>query len=130
MLVRHNYCIDCPASVRQTTPFHKYSEVIKSKYMQQRVVQNDWPPPVGQEYYGKLALVEKKGFSSEKEMSWYMLRGKIDEFVEKQKTKIDIIDILNPMKQNKVNIMNLKVVIDGPPAIGKTTLCRKLCNVG
>ena len=129
MLVRHDYCIGYPDSVRQTTPFHKYSEVIKSKYMQQPVVQNDWPPPVGQEYYGKLALVEKKGFSSEKKMSWYMLRGKIDEFVEKQETKIDIVDILNPMKQNEINIMNLKVVIDGPPAIGKTTLCRKLCNM-
>ena len=126
MLVRCDYCIDYPASVRQTTPFHKYSEVIKSKYMQQRVVQNDWPPPVGQEYYGKLALVEKIGFSSEKKMSWYMLRGKMDEFVEEQKTKVDIVDILKPMKQN---IMNLKVVIDGPPGIGKTALCRKLCNM-
>ena len=62
--------------------------------MQQHVVQNDWPPSVGQEYYGKLALVEKIGFSSEKKMSWYMLTGKIDEFVETQKTKIDIVDIL------------------------------------
>ena len=103
--------------------------------MQQRVVQNDWPPLVGQEYYGKLALVEKKGFSSEKEMSWYMLRGKIDEFVETQKTKIDIVDILKPVEVNREEqqqallIRNLKVVIDGPPAIGKTTLCRKLCNM-
>ena len=135
MLVRHDYCIDCPASVRQTTPFNKYSEVIKSKYMQQRVVQNDWPPPVGQEYYGKLALVEKIGFSSEKEKSWYMLRGKIDELVETQKTKIDIVDVLKPVKVNRERqqqaliIRNLKVVIDGPPGIGKTTLCRKLCNM-
>ena len=103
--------------------------------MQQRVVQNDWPPTVGQEYYGKLALVEKKGFSSEKKMSWYMLRGKIDEFVEKQKTKVDIVDILKPVEVNRKKqqqallIRNLKVVIDGPPGIGKTTLCRKLCNM-
>ena len=135
MLVRHDYCIGYPDSVGQTTPFHKYSEVIKSKYMQQRVVQNDWPPPVGQEYYGKLALVENKGFSSEKKMSWYMLRGKIDEFVEKQKTKVDIVDILKPVEVNRKKqqqgllIRNLKVVIDGPPGIGKTTLCRKLCNM-
>ena len=123
MLVRHDYCIDCPASVRQTTPFNKYSEVIKSKYMQQRVVQNDWPPPVGREYYGKLALVEKIDFSSEEKKSWCMLRGKIDELVETQETKIDIVDVLKPVKVNRERqqqaliIRNLKVVIDGPPGI-------------
>ena len=39
--------------------------------------------------------------------------------------KIDIQDVL---KQNDDN-SSIKVVVDGPPGVGKTTLCHKLCNM-
>ena len=134
MLVRCTYCVDCPASVR---PLHKYSEIVKSKYKQQPVVQNDWPPPVGQDYYGKLALVKAKtsssGYCPEHEKTWSDMRGKTDsiKLTKKDiKNKYSILDILKPMEQGEADIINnLKVVIDGPPGIGKTTLCRKLCNM-
>ena len=60
------------------------------------------------------------------------MRGKTDsiKLTKKDiKNKYSILDILEPMEQDEADIKNLKVVIDGPPGIGKTTLCRKLCNM-
>ena len=137
MLVRCDCCIDCPASVKQTTPFYKYNEVIKSKYMQQPVVQNDWPPPVGHEYYGKLALVKASVRSSGHHHQVFIdIKGDADDvmfMMPDKRFQVDISDILKPVHVHnygdKQIIKNLKVVIDGTPGSGKTTLCRKLCNM-
>ena len=55
-----------------------------------------------------------------------MLRGDIDQICEHTNDKqIDIGDILEPNEDGQ----SLRVVVDGPPGIGKTTLCRKLLNL-
>ena len=55
-----------------------------------------------------------------------MLRGDIDQICEQTNDKqIDTIDILEPNEDGQ----SLRVVVDGPPGIGKTTLCRKLLNL-
>ena len=55
-----------------------------------------------------------------------MLRGDIDQICEHTNDKqIDTVDILEPNE----NGQSVRVVVDGPPGIGKTTLCRKLLNL-
>ena len=55
-----------------------------------------------------------------------MLRGDIDQICEHTNDKqIDTLDILEPNEDGQ----SLRVVVDGPPGIGKTTLCRKLLNL-
>ena len=55
-----------------------------------------------------------------------MLRGDIDKISEVTKDKQ--IDIQNVLKRSDGS-QSLRVVVDGPPGIGKTILCRKLLNM-
>ena len=103
-----------------------YADIMKQKYQRQPIVATDWPPRVGRDFFGRLALVEKHNFVSQIETSWYMLRGEIDKIPRVYGNKnITVEDILKPRKGSE----SLRVVIDGPPGIGKTTLCRKLLNM-
>ena len=55
-----------------------------------------------------------------------MIRGDIDRICEHTNDKqIGTVDILEPNEDGQP----LRVVVDGPPGIGKTTLCRKLLNL-
>ena len=55
-----------------------------------------------------------------------MLRGDIDQICKHTNDKqIDTVDILEPNEDGQ----SLRVVVDGPPGIGKTTLCHKLLNL-
>ena len=77
-------------------------------------------------FFGRLALVEKQESITEKDSAWYLLRGQVDKIVEMTGHKeISVEDILKPTDSSE----SLRVVIDGPPGIGKTTLCRKLLNM-
>ena len=103
-----------------------YADIMKEKYQRQPIVATDWPPRVGRDFFGRLALVEKHNFVSQIETSWYMLRGEIDKIPRVYGNKnITVEDILKPRKGSE----SLRVIIDGPPGIGKTTLCRKLLNM-
>ena len=58
--------------------------------------------------------------------TWCTVRGQIDKIPKLTKDKqIDIEDVLEPNDSDQ----SLTVVVDGPPGIGKTTLCRKLLNL-
>ena len=57
-----------------------------------------------------------------------MLRGNIDEIPHFTNNKIILTDIEDVLKPNESG-QSLTVVIDGPPGIGKTTICRKLLNM-
>ena len=100
---------------------------MRQLYKHQAIVAPDWPPRIGKTFFGRLALVEKKLYSStQAESAWHMLRGQVDKTVKLNENKeISIEDVL----QSKDYSLSLRVVIDGPPGIGKTTLCRKLLNM-
>ena len=100
---------------------------MRGQYKHQPIVATDWPPRVaGQDLFGRLALVEKKESITEKDSAWYLLRGQVDKIVKMPEHKeISVEDILKPTDSSE----SLKVVIDGPPGIGKTTLCRKLSKM-
>ena len=103
-----------------------YSNFVKGQYKHQPIVATDWPPRIGGGFYGRLALVEKKDDITKTDSAWYLLRGQVDKIVKMTGHKeISVEDILKPTDSSE----SLRVVIDGPPGIGKTTLCRKLLNM-
>ena len=105
---------------------------MRDKYKHQPIVPIVWPPRVGQDFFGKLALLETQDREANPETiqhtAWCVLRGNIDEIPHFTNNKIILIDIEDVLKPNESG-QSLTVVIDGPPGIGKTTLCRKLLNM-
>ena len=99
---------------------------MREQYKHQPIVATDWPPRIGGDFFGRLALVEKQDNITENDSAWYLLSGQVDKIVKMTRHKeISVEDILKPTDSSE----SLRVVIDGPPGIGKTTLCRKLLNM-
>ena len=100
---------------------------MRQHYKPQPIVATDWPPRIGKDFFGRLALIEKQDSCSTRAKSaWHLLRGKVDDIVEQtEDNEISVEDVLKPTDSS----LPLRVVIDGPPGIGKTTLCRKLLNM-
>uniref|UniRef100_A0A1X7T8H4 NACHT domain-containing protein n=1 Tax=Amphimedon queenslandica TaxID=400682 RepID=A0A1X7T8H4_AMPQE len=100
-----------------------YADNMRQHYKHQPIVATDWPPRIGKDFVGRLALVEKQDSSTQAESAWHMLRGQVDKIVKLTGNKeISVEDVL----QATGSSLSLRVVIDGPPGIGKTTLCLKL----
>uniref|UniRef100_A0A1X7TG38 NACHT domain-containing protein n=1 Tax=Amphimedon queenslandica TaxID=400682 RepID=A0A1X7TG38_AMPQE len=103
-----------------------YADNMRQRYKHQPVVATDWPPRIGKDYFGRLALVETQDSSTQAESAWHMLRGQVDKTVKLTGHKeIRVEDVL----KHTDSPLSLRVVIDGPPGIGKTTLCCKLLNM-
>uniref|UniRef100_A0A1X7TT51 NACHT domain-containing protein n=1 Tax=Amphimedon queenslandica TaxID=400682 RepID=A0A1X7TT51_AMPQE len=103
-----------------------YADNMRQHYKHQPIVATDWPPRIGKDFFGRLALVEKQDSSTQAESAWHLLRGQVDKTVKLTENKeISVEDVLQPTNSS----LSLRVVIDGPPGIGKTTLCRKLLNM-
>ena len=99
---------------------------MRGQYKHQPIVATDWPPRIGGDFFGRLALVEKQDNIAKTDSAWYLLRGQVDKIVKMTGHKeISVEDILKPTDSSE----SLRVLIDGPPGIGKTTLCRKLLNM-
>ena len=103
-----------------------YADNMRQYYKHQPIVATDWPPRIGKDFFGRLALVEKQDSSTQAESAWHLLRGQVDKTVKLTENKeISVGDVLQPTDSS----LSLRVVIDGPPGIGKTTLCHKLLNM-
>ena len=103
-----------------------YADIMRGQYKHQPIIATDWPPRVGGDFFGRLALVEKQDSIEETDSAWYLLRGQVDKIVKMTEYKeLSVEDILKPTN----SLESLRVVIDGPPGIGKTILCRKLLNM-
>ena len=112
-----------------TTDTDKFAQGMRDRYLQNPVVYNDLlDRRVGGDKFGQLGLIKGHGGClSEPEgmnRTWNMLRGKLDNIMNVSE-KIDIQDVLKHNDDNSP----IKVVVDGPPGVGKTTLCHKLCNM-
>ena len=108
----------------------RYCDIMIDQYKHQPVVPIDWPPPVGRDFFGRLALLQTQDRHTTSQTilqkQWCMLRGQVDKIPHiTQDKQIDIQDVLKPCDSGQ----SLRVVVDGPPGIGKTTLCRKLLNM-
>ena len=116
-------------SSQVTTDTKRYVQGLHDQYLQNPVVYNDLlDRRVGGDKFGQLGLIKGHGGClSEPEgikRLWDMLRGKLDNIMNVSE-KIDIQDVLKHNDDNSP----IKVVVDGPPGVGKTTLCQKLCNM-
>ena len=112
-----------------TTDTDKFIQGLCDRYLQNPVVYNDLlDRRVGEDKFGQLGLIKGHGGClSEPEgikRLWDMLRGKLDNIMNVSE-KIGIQDVLKHNDDNSP----IKVVVDGPPGVGKTTLCHKLCNM-
>ena len=101
----------------------------RDRYFEESVVYNDLlNRRVGGEKFGQLGLIKGHGGCLSKlegmKRLWDLLRGKLDNIMNVSE-KIDIQDVLKHNHDNSP----IKVVVDGPPGVGKTTLCHKLCNM-
>ena len=96
-------------------------------YKEQPIVAEDWPPRVGHDFFGRLGLVTKQEFTTQPQdcsSAWHMLRGEVDQIPNLPgNNEISVEDVLQS------DSSSIRVIIDGPPGIGKTTLCRKLLNM-
>ena len=118
---------DLPSEVMSDTD--RFVVKLCDQYLQTPVVHHDMlNRRVGGDKFGRLGLIKGQGGHNtmEQEMlrSWNMLRGNVDSIMETS-TKIDIKDVLKHNDDNSP----VKVVVDGPSGVGKTTLCQKLCNM-
>ena len=82
---------------------------------------------VAENKFGKLGLFQgyqelpiSKGIKN----AWNTLRDKADNITNASE-EMDIQDVLKQDDDNSP----IKVIVDGPPGVGKTTLCKKLCNM-
>ena len=112
-----------------TTDAKSCVQGLRDRYLQNPVVYNDLlDRRVGGDKFGQLGLIKGHGGClSEPEgmnRTWNMLRGKLDNIMNVSE-KIDIQDVLKHNDDNSP----IKVVVDGPPGVGKTTLCQKLCSM-
>ena len=100
------------------------------QYKHQPIIPTDWPPRVGQDFFGTLKLLQTQERDADPQTilqkQWFMLRGQVDKIP--QVTHCMLMDIQDILKQSD-SCQSLRVVVDGPPGIGKTTLCRKLMNM-
>ena len=99
------------------------------RYKHQPIIAEDWPPRIGKHFFGRLALIEKQDLitQSEHQKHWYLLRGNIDEISYLPGNKQ--LKVENLLETEKPDSPTPRIVVDGPPGIGKTTLCRKLLNM-
>ena len=99
----------------------EYCQIIKDKFKIYKH-ESEWPVlQCGEEYFGRLSLVDR---NAQNNRQWSITRGDKD-IISQVHSKIEIEDVLKPIDSGR----SLTIVVDGPPGIGKTTLCCKLLNL-
>ena len=110
----------------------KYCRDTKKRYIHQPVLpESDWPPTLGGEYI-RLALVKQgrttRDFTRRKVVALQecYVRDKYDEILQ-DKPEIKLEEIFDPVFcEGGYKFPQLKMLIDGAPGVGKTTLSRNV----
>ena len=106
----------------------KYAAKLKEKCKDLIVFPDDddeWPPTVSEKFI-RLALIRQDRlpyWRSDKDDENDYIRGKVDKIL-KHKEVIELTEMFKLSPDKRV----LKVLIDGAPGVGKSTLSRKICK--
>ena len=112
----------------------RYCDGKKVMYCQQSdLPESEWPPILGGTYI-RLALIKQKRSTYDHryelviEQQIDYTRGHYDKII-KRKTKIELREALSRVFCKGGTELQLRMLIDGAPGVGKTTLSRKVSNM-